>query len=141
MVGQAVDPPQILISIKPAYAEAILSGRKTVEFRKASFPKRVGTMVLYATSPVKRIVGLAKVRAVVVLSPEGAWRRYRNCGAIDRRSFDTYYARSKKAVCLEIEKAHRLDPAINPYRAVKAFRAPQSFRYLPDGSPFIPSRP
>ncbi len=130
--GKLNDPrgPAILLSIKPVYAEAILSGKKTVEFRKSRFPKLVRTMVLYATSPVKRIVGCAKVRAVVVLSPAGAWRRYHKRGAIDRRAFDAYYAGSKKAVCLVLGMAHRLDPPIDPYKAVKDFRAPQSFRYV-----------
>ena len=157
-----MNPPLILISIKQQYAEAILDGTKTVEFRKISFPKRVGTMVLYATSPVKKIVGLVKVRAVVVLSPEGAWRKYHKRGAIDRRSFNAYYAGSKKAVCLELEnpppaaaggvtrisphptppgakapgvrakfvKAYRFRRPVDPKKADKGFRAPQSFRYL-----------
>ena len=128
----------ILISIKPAYAEAILSGRKSVEFRKASFPKRVGTMVLYATSPVKKIVGVANVGAVVVLGPEGAWRRYHERGAIERRAFNAYYDGSKKAVCLEIGKTHRLEPPVDPYKTIKGFRAPLSFRYLSDGDSLIP---
>ena len=138
---KAVNPPPILISLKPVYAEAILSGKKTVEFRKQSFPKRVGTMVLYATSPVKKIIGVVNVKAVVVLGPEGAWRRYRNCGAIDRRAFNAYYTGAIKAVCLEIGEAHRLEPPIDPYKAIMGFRAPQSFRHLPAGSPFILSRP
>ena len=116
--------------IKPVYAEAILSGKKKVEFRKASFPKRVDMLVLYATSPVKKIVGYAKVGAVVVLSPERAWRRYHKGGAIDRCSFSAYYAGSKKAVCLELEKAHRFRRPVDPERAVKGFLAPQSFRYF-----------
>ena len=120
----------ILISIKPAYAEAILSGRKSVEFRKASFPKRVGTMVLYATSPVKKIVGVANVGAVVVLGPEGAWRRYHERGAIERRAFNAYYDGSKKAVCLEIGEARRLPKPLDPCKLIREFRAPQSFRYL-----------
>ena len=127
--------------IKPNYAEAILAGKKTIEFRKISFPKRVGTMVLYATSPVKKIVGVVKVGAVVVLSPAGAWRRYRKRGAIDRRDFNAYYAGSKKAVCLEIGEARRLDPPIDPHQIIEYFRAPQSFRYLPAACPFIFSRP
>ena len=120
----------ILISIKPAYADAILSGQKTVEFRKSNFPKRVGTMILYATSPVKRIVGTVKVGAVVVLGPEGAWRRYRKRGAIERKSFNAYYTGSKKAVCLENGEAHRLPKPLDPCKLIRGFRAPQSFRYL-----------
>jgi len=126
----AVDPPPTLISIKPEYAEAILDGTKTVEFRKPSFPKRVGTMVLYATSPVKKIVGSVKVKAVVVLGPEWAWRRYHKRGAIDRRAFKAYYAGSKKAVCLEIDEARRLPKPLDPCKLIRGFRAPQSFRYL-----------
>ena len=87
-------------------------------------------MVLYATSPVKRIVGLAKVGAVVVLDPEGAWRRYHKRGAIDRRDFNAYYAGSKKAVCLEIGEARRLDRPVDPHQIMEGFRAPQAFRYL-----------
>jgi predicted transcriptional regulator len=130
----------ILLSIKPQYAEAILSGKKTVEFRKSSFPKSVRIMVLYATSQVKRIVGVVKVKQVVVLSPEGAWRRYRNRGAIDKKAFDAYYAGAKKAVCLEIGKVRRLARPMNPKKVIKRFRAPRSFRYLRAGIPLIPSR-
>jgi predicted transcriptional regulator len=120
----------ILLSIKPVYAESILSGKKTVEFRKANFPRRVGTLVLYATNPVKRIVGLAKVRQVVVLSPAGAWRRYRRRGAIDKKAFDAYYAGAKKAVCLELGKARRLAVPVDPKKVIRRFRAPLSYRYL-----------
>jgi predicted transcriptional regulator len=123
-------PPPIVLSIRPQYAEAIFSGKKTVEFRKASFPKRVCNMVLYATAPVKRIVGIVKVKAVVVLSPEGAWRRYRKRGAIDKEAFDAYYAGAKKAVCLEIGKVRRLAEPVDPKTVIRGFQAPQSFRYL-----------
>jgi len=94
-------------------------------------------MVIYATSPVKRIVGLAKVKAVVVLGPEGAWRRYRNCGAIERRDFKDYYKGprgkaqgARSAVCLEIGEARRLDRPVDPHQIIEGFRASQSFRYL-----------
>ena len=130
----------ILLSIKPVYAESILSGKKTVEFRKASFPKRVCIMVLYATSPVRRIVGIVKAKAVVVLSPAGAWRRYRTRGAIDKEAFDAYYAGAKKAVCLELDKVRRLAGPVDPKKVIRGFRAPQSFRYLRAGIPLIPSR-
>jgi predicted transcriptional regulator len=128
----------ILLSIKPVYAESILSGKKTVEFRKASFPKRVCIMVLYATSPVRKIVGLVKVSAVVVLSPAGAWRKYRNRGAIDKEAFDAYYAGAKKAVCLELGEVRRLAEPVDPKKVIRGFRAPQSFRYFPAGSRFVP---
>ena len=73
---------------------------------------------------------VAKVRAVVVLGPAGAWRRYHERGAIERRAFNAYYAGAKKAVCLEIGEAKRVDPPVDPHQIIEDFRAPQSFRYL-----------
>ena len=73
---------------------------------------------------------VVKVRAVVAFGPEGAWRRYRNCGAIDKRGFNAYYAGAKKAVCLEIGEARRMDRPIDPHQIIEDFRAPQAFRSI-----------
>ena len=37
---------------------------------------------------------------------------------------------SKKAVCLEIGEARRLDRPVDPHQIMEGFRAPQAFRYL-----------
>ena len=50
----------IIISIKPQYAAAIYAGTKTYELRKCQPHVEVGTpMLIYETSPVKRITGVA----------------------------------------------------------------------------------
>ena len=48
----------IILSIKPKWAELIYSGKKTIEWRK-SFPKRenIECVYLYETAPVKKITG------------------------------------------------------------------------------------
>ncbi len=53
----------IILSIKPKWAELIYSGKKTIEWRK-SWPKyekfefqHVGKVLLYETAPVKMITG------------------------------------------------------------------------------------
>lgn len=45
----------IILSIKPKWAELIYSGKKTIEWRK-SFPKRenIECVYLYETAPVKK---------------------------------------------------------------------------------------
>lgn len=40
----------ILISIQPEYAEKILSGEKTFEFRRRTAQRPVGLMVIYASA-------------------------------------------------------------------------------------------
>ena len=52
----------ILISVKPKYADMILSGEKTVELRRNDFPWSVGALFrspiyVYSTAPVSAIVG------------------------------------------------------------------------------------
>jgi len=46
-----------LVSIKPKYADLILSGEKTIELRKM-FNHKINRVYLYASSPVKRIVAV-----------------------------------------------------------------------------------
>jgi len=48
----------VLLSIKPKYANQILNGNKRYEFRKSVFNHRDLEMVyIYSSSPIKRIVG------------------------------------------------------------------------------------
>lgn len=51
----------VLLSIYPCYARKILSGEKRLEFRKAWPSSGVTSFVIYSTSPVQRIVGIARV--------------------------------------------------------------------------------
>ena len=51
----------ILLSIKPKYAELILNGKKTIELRKTQPKEDVEWVYLYATAPVKKIVGRIKI--------------------------------------------------------------------------------
>jgi len=125
-----MEPPVILLSINPYYSEAILSGQKTIEFRKASFPKNVGIVLLYSTSPMKKIVGWMRIKKIVTLRPVEAWKRYHKHGGITRIAFITYYSGAEKAVCLSIGEKHKLDPPIDPYEKINHFLAPQSYRYI-----------
>lgn len=56
----------ILLSIKPKWAEKIYSGEKTIEFRK-SIPKNFDTtedvVFIYETAPVKMVTGYIRIGA------------------------------------------------------------------------------
>jgi hypothetical protein len=48
----------VLLSIKPEFVEKIFSGLKKYEFRRVIFKsKSVSRVVIYASSPVQRVVG------------------------------------------------------------------------------------
>ena len=58
----------IILSIKPKYAELIYSGKKTVEWRH-TYPKKFfkwcDRVYIYETSPVKRVTGYFKVNPII----------------------------------------------------------------------------
>lgn len=120
----------VLLSIKPEFAEKILSGEKRFEFRRVMPKRDVDRVVVYASSPVCRIVGEFTVRRVVTASPKQLWRLTRTHAGIQKRYFEAYFMGRDKAHAFEIDQAQRYDEPIDPRKVRRSFRAPQSFVYL-----------
>ena len=45
------------MSIHPQYADAIVAGRKRAEFRKRPLAADIDVVLIYATAPVRAIIG------------------------------------------------------------------------------------
>ena len=63
----------VLLPIKPEYANAIFTGEKRVEFRKKEFGRPVSHIVVYSSSPEKKVLGYFKISFVDVANPMTAW--------------------------------------------------------------------
>jgi predicted transcriptional regulator len=120
----------VILAIKPKYAEAVLSGEKKYEFRKHPFPKNIKLVIIYASNHVGKIVGWFEIKKQVVAKPEIIWNKYSKYAGISQEDFFKYYNNCKQAVCLEIQKVHKLEPPIDPFQCIKDFIPPQSYRYL-----------
>jgi predicted transcriptional regulator len=124
-------PNRVLLSVKPRFAEAILCGQKTFEFRRAVFRRRnVRTVVLYASSPMQKVVGEFKIDEVLSLGLDALWGATQEGGAIDRCYFDNYFRGRTTGYALKVK-------AVRRYRLPLCLRAdfgidhpPQSFRYI-----------
>lgn len=115
----------VLMSIRPVYADAILSGGKTVELRRRRPSFAVGTRVLiYATSPEQRVWGEFEVGGVVEDAPAALWHTVAHRAGIDRATFDAYFGGSETAYAIEIVNARRIAPTPIP------IRPPQSYQFL-----------
>src|SRR5258706_12678388 len=73
-----------LLSIKPQFASAILSGNKKYEFRRIIFSRRVDVVVVYVTAPVRKVICEFDVETIISASPSTLWRRTRKNAAIDK---------------------------------------------------------
>ena len=120
----------VILSIKPKYAEAILCGEKKCEFRKNRLPRNVDRVLLYASNSIGKIVGWFTIRKQITGRPGDIWKSHSMVGGITKKEFDEYYNGHKEAVCIEIKDVTKLDPPIDPYDLLPEFVPPQSYIYL-----------
>lgn len=118
------------MAIHPGYAEAILDGAKHVEFRKRTLASDVSRVVIYATSPIQKVVGEFTIRETVVDEPDVIWERFGDVGEIDRESFGAYYANSSTAVAFVVDEATRYRKPQALKELASAPAIPQSFSYI-----------
>ncbi|TDO14615.1 putative transcriptional regulator [Mycobacterium sp. BK086] len=121
------------MSVHPKYADAIMDGRKRVEFRKRRLADDVTVVWVYATAPVKRIVGYFEVGSTVTGSPRSLWRQFKTVGCIDRTDFYRYYAATSVGAGIQIKRATRLATPIPIADLLPSGVPPQSFAYVGRG--------
>lgn len=129
-------PNDAIISIRPAFAEAILSGKKTVELRRRIPPVELGTRLwIYATRPVAAIVGVAIIDAICRGTPQAVWEATSDRTAIDRGDFDRYFEGAREAIAIRLSRIERIRPiGIECLRIWKeGFHPPQVLSRITDG--------
>ena len=120
---------KILISIKPQFADLILNGRKKFEFRKNLPSREVESLVIYASSPVSRVIGEVEVTNTLSYAPNTLWRKtYKNAG-ISKSFFDSYFQGKEVANAYVLGKFRRFKKS-KSLLEYDVKTAPQSYIYL-----------
>ena len=120
---------KILISINPEHVENIINGSKKFEYRKIAAKQDISSIVIYETTPVKRIVAEAEIIDVLILSPDELWKQTKQASGISNEFFDEYFKGKKIAYAYKLGK-------VKVYETPKTLldygvkNAPQSFIYL-----------
>ena len=121
----------VLLSIKPEFAEKIFDGTKKYEFRKSIFKSTdVQKVVVYASSPVQKVIGEFSIADVLNDDVETIWKATALHSGITHDFYLSYFANKEKAYAIKIGKAIRYRQARNLSDYNLSF-APQSFAYLP----------
>ena len=118
------------MSIRPEYADAILSGEKSVEFRKRPVADDVTHVLIYATLPVGSLLGWFAVRGQSTMSPNNLWSEFKKVAGISKDRFFEYYARRDFGTGIMVEVASRFEEPLPLANLGAALRPPQSFQYL-----------
>ena len=119
-----------ILSIKPIYANQILAGTKKVEFRKRGFKEKVRRVYIYASVPVKQIVGYFTFTQIDEDTPANLWKKYKSVGGITEKDFFNYYANYESGCALLIKTVTPFEQGISPNVFIDDFVPPQSYVYF-----------
>lgn len=124
----------VFISIKEVYTNLIFNGTKKIELRKSKPNVSSGDyVIIYCTSPIKAIVGIATVQEVIVLSPERMWRLHSKKLGIKRSDYLDYYGNYDKAIGIVLSEVQKLTYSIcltHIKKQLPSFTPPQTYKYF-----------
>ncbi|MCP8686081.1 ASCH domain-containing protein [Marinobacterium sedimentorum] len=124
---------EIILSIKPFYADKIFSGAKKIELRKRVgrlfFPGNI--VYIYSSSPVKEVTGFARISQVERLAVSDIRDRFLHDACIAKKDFDSYYEGHKEGVAVWLRDiVHFKNGAPLSILRSSGFNPPQSYCYL-----------
>lgn len=123
---------KVLLSIKPEFVEKIFSGTKRFEYRKSLFKKKsIKTVVVYASAPMKRVVGEFEIDDIWSDDVRIIWERTKNYSGISKEFYQSYFKQRKIANAIKIGsvKKFKSPRTLSDYNILQA---PQSFCYILD---------
>lgn len=118
----------VLISIRPNFADAIFSGKKTVELRRRVPAIKSGARLwIYVTKPVGAVMGYAELKHVSVGEPDEIWAEQGSFSGLSREQYDAYFEGSKSASALMLHNVRKMAPVpMSQLRQMRAnFHPPQ----------------
>jgi predicted transcriptional regulator/ribosomal protein S18 acetylase RimI-like enzyme len=131
----------LLMSLKPEFAELILRGHKTIEFRRKFSKKYQGaSIVFYVTQPVKRFMFMAVIEQVDHQQKTRLWNTHKHHGGISEDLFDRYFAGTDFGYAIKLSNIRNIPNQLDLKRAQQIYpqlRPPQSFQRLERRSPLM----
>lgn len=120
----------VIMSIRPKYAQAIIDGKKQYEYRKR-LPKRtdIDKLYVYASKPIKAIIAYFTIGSVISDNPQKVWELTKKDGGITKEQFNDYFKGRDIAHAIKIEGVTELVTPLDPKTIIKDFTAPQNFIY------------
>jgi len=120
---------KVLLSVKPEFANKIFEGVKRFEFRRTIFKEKVNTVLVYASSPTKKVIGEFEIDEIINDSLDNLWRRTKKYAGIGKEYFYTYFADKEHGYAIKIKKITKYNRPLCIKKDLK-LTPPQSFVYV-----------
>ena len=98
---------RILISINPEHVDNIFKGIKKYEYRRIAAKKDVSSIIIYETTPVKRVVAEAEIIEVLELPVDDLWEQTKDASGISKEFFLSYFKGKTIAYAYKLGKVIR----------------------------------
>ena len=120
---------KIVISINPEFVRKIISGEKKYEYRTKVTKRSIGKIIIYETTPVKKIVGEAEILNVLEMPPKELWNETKKESGVTKEFFNKYFKNRKIAYAYRLGriKIYKTPVELSDL-GIKS--APQSFIYF-----------
>ena len=120
---------KILLSIKPEFADKIMSGKKKFEYRTHVPSRPINSIVIYSTFPVGKIIGEVEVIDTISGAPSSLWEATKVESGITRAKYRKYFKGKKRAYAFKLGQVKKFEyeTCLEDYGITQA---PQSFVYL-----------
>lgn len=121
---------RVLLSIKPEFVEKIFEGSKKYEFRRSLFKRKdISVVVVYASSPVQKVVGEFTIQSLLSENVEDLWRITEEFSGISKNFYDRYFYNKSTAYAIGIGDTlvYDIPKRLSDFNINQA---PQSFCYL-----------
>ena len=120
---------KILISINPEHVEKIIAGIKKYEYRTKVAKKDIDAIIIYCTSPMKKVLAEVKIKSILADTPENLWQMTKDYSGITKEFFDSYFKNRDIAYAYELGEILKYN---QPKELIDfgCIAAPQSYMYV-----------
>jgi len=120
---------KILLSIKPEFANKIFNGNKEYEFRRVIFKCNVTKVIVYASSPVKKIIGEFEIEKIISHNIKTLWDETKESSGIKKEYFFKYFRGKAIGYAIKIKSFREYKNPLSPEKTF-GLKPPQSFAYI-----------
>ena len=119
----------IILPIKSIYVKKIFNGEKIYEYRRRLCKKDIDKILIYETSPIKKVVGEAIVEEKLIYDKETLWEISKDFSGISKEVYNLYFSKCEKCCAYKLSKIKKSD---NPKRLSEygINHTIQSFEYI-----------
>jgi predicted transcriptional regulator len=118
-----------LLSIKPEFASKIFWGEKKFEYRRIIFKRPVKLVVVYASSPVCKVIGEFKIEGLISDELENLWRKTKKHAGISEEYFYSYFSDKEEGHAIKIGNTRKYRKSLS-LKETFGIKPPQSYMYI-----------